>query len=103
MLEVSLPRNNFPLEPAPEYLFLAGGIGITPIVPMLGAAVGAGAAATLLYAGRSVTPMPFAEDLRLAYGDRARLVATQEAGQAQLRGTGGRAGPGRAGLLCDIP
>ncbi|WP_439381770.1 PDR/VanB family oxidoreductase [Amycolatopsis lexingtonensis] len=69
-LEVSSPRNHFPLVPAPEYLFLAGGIGITPILPMLRAA---GAAATLVYAGRSPGTMPFAADLRAEFGDRVRL------------------------------
>ncbi|WP_279499658.1 hypothetical protein [Actinomadura rubrisoli] len=43
------------MMPAPEYLFLAGGIGITPIVPMLGAAVELGASATLVYAGRRLS------------------------------------------------
>ncbi|MDA3648140.1 PDR/VanB family oxidoreductase [Saccharopolyspora indica] len=80
-LEVSLPRNNFPLAPAPEYLFIAGGIGITPIVPMLAAAVGAGASVTLVYAGRSVAAMPFAEELRAVHGDRVRLFATEEHGR----------------------
>ncbi|MEV6832204.1 PDR/VanB family oxidoreductase [Amycolatopsis sp. NPDC051102] len=67
-LSVSLPRNHFPLVPAPEYLFVAGGIGITPIMPMLRSAVAAGAAATLAYAGR-----PFAAKLASEYGDRVRL------------------------------
>ncbi len=30
------PRNHFPLVDAPDYLFIAGGIGVTPMVPMLG-------------------------------------------------------------------
>jgi ferredoxin-NADP reductase len=80
-LEVSLPRNHFPLEPAPEYLFLAGGIGITPLVPMLRAAVEAGAAATLVYVGRSLTTMPFAAELLATYGERVRLVPTDERGR----------------------
>ena len=29
------PSNNFALEPAPRYLFIAGGIGITPIISMM--------------------------------------------------------------------
>lgn len=69
-LDVSLPRNNFPLLPAPEYLFIAGGIGITPILPMLAAA---GASARLVYVGRSEATMPFAAELKAAYGDRVRL------------------------------
>ncbi|MFJ1768279.1 PDR/VanB family oxidoreductase [Amycolatopsis sp. NPDC088138] len=80
-LEVSLPRNHFPLEPAPEYLFLAGGIGITPIVPMLRAAVASGAAATLVYAGRSLSTMPFAAELLAEYGERVRLFPTAERGR----------------------
>ncbi|MBP2330030.1 ferredoxin-NADP reductase [Kibdelosporangium banguiense] len=80
-LEVSVPRNNFPLLPAPEYLFLAGGIGITPIVSMLAAAVEAGALATLVYVGRSVATMPFADELRAVHGDRVRVYATEEDGR----------------------
>ncbi len=72
-LEVSAPRNHFPLQPASEYLFLAGGIGITPIVPMLRAAVSAGAAASLVYVGRSASTMPFAAELVATYGDRVSL------------------------------
>jgi ferredoxin-NADP reductase len=83
-LEVSLPRNHFPLEPAPEYLFLAGGIGITPIVPMLRAAVAAGAAATLVYVGRSRTTMPFAAELLATYGERVRLFPTAERARPDL-------------------
>ncbi|MFE0023455.1 PDR/VanB family oxidoreductase [Amycolatopsis sp. NPDC059021] len=78
---VSLPRNNFPLVPAPEYLFIAGGIGITPMVPMLRAAVEAGIPATLVYAGRSVATMPFAGELRATYGDRVRVFAADERGR----------------------
>ncbi|MER7010696.1 PDR/VanB family oxidoreductase [Saccharopolyspora sp. NPDC000359] len=80
-LGVSLPRNNFPLLPAPDYLFLAGGIGITPIVPMLTAAVEAGASATLVYVGRDVATMPFVAELRAAHGDRVRIHATEQHGR----------------------
>ncbi|MFP3507977.1 oxidoreductase, partial [Burkholderia sp. SIMBA_062] len=35
-LEISAPRNNFSLDPnARAYLFIAGGIGITPILSMI--------------------------------------------------------------------
>lgn len=46
-VEVSLPRNNFVLEPSHRYVFVAGGIGITPI-PMIEAAEQSGAEWTLV-------------------------------------------------------
>src|SRR3954463_3265035 len=51
IVEVGEPRNHFALEPAPRYVFVAGGIGITPILPMIAAAEAAGAEWTLLYGG----------------------------------------------------
>ncbi len=101
-LEVSLPRNNFPLLPAPEYLFLAGGIGITPLMPMLAAAVEAGAAATLVYVGRSIAAMPFAADLCAAYGDRVRVHATDEHGRPDFAALAAELGP-RALVYCCGP
>ncbi|MEU1332815.1 PDR/VanB family oxidoreductase [Streptomyces sp. NPDC005865] len=62
-LAVSTPRNHFPLLPARRYLFLAGGIGITPVAPMLRAAARAGVPADLVYAGSSPETMPFAAEL----------------------------------------
>ena len=38
LLTISAPRNNFPLADAPRYLFVAGGIGITPLLTMMKAA-----------------------------------------------------------------
>ncbi|MFC9228912.1 PDR/VanB family oxidoreductase [Streptomyces decoyicus] len=80
-LDVSLPRNHFPLVPAPEYLFLAGGIGITAVLPMLRAAAAADVPASLVYVGRSAATMPFADELRAVYGRRVRIVATREQGR----------------------
>src|SRR5260370_10837988 len=37
------PRNHFPLVSAPRYQFIAGGIGITPPLPMIEAVQAAGA------------------------------------------------------------
>jgi ferredoxin-NADP reductase len=74
-VEVSLPRNNFVLEPSHRYVFVAGGIGITPIVPMIEAAKQSGAEWTLVYSGRSRDRMAFVEELA-HHGDNARVVAT---------------------------
>lgn len=61
-LEVRGPRNRFPLVEAPSYVFVAGGIGITPILPML-RALPDGVEWRLLYCGRSRESMPFVAEL----------------------------------------
>ncbi|MFD5053239.1 PDR/VanB family oxidoreductase [Streptomyces tendae] len=77
------PRNNFRLEPAPRYRFVAGGIGITPVLPMLAAAEEAGAEWTLLYGGRTRAGMAFTQELA-RYGDRVTLVPEDESGLLDL-------------------
>lgn len=57
------PRNHFELRPAPSYVFLAGGIGVTPIRAMARAAARAGTPWTLHYGGRSARHMAFRDDL----------------------------------------
>ncbi|MEV0640467.1 PDR/VanB family oxidoreductase [Streptomyces sp. NPDC050619] len=85
------PRNHFALRPAPRYRFVAGGIGITPILPMLAAAEAAGAEWSLLYGGRTRASMAFAGELS-AYGDRVTIAPQDEAGLLDL-----------ASVLDDLP
>ncbi|MEU0455589.1 PDR/VanB family oxidoreductase [Streptomyces sp. NPDC006129] len=82
-IRVRGPRNNFRLEPAPRYRFVAGGIGITPILPMLAAAEAAGAEWTLLYGGRTRDSMAFGEELA-RYGDRVTIAPEDETGLLDL-------------------
>ncbi|WP_371101246.1 2Fe-2S iron-sulfur cluster-binding protein [Streptomyces sp. PU_AKi4] len=77
------PRNHFRLEPAGSYRFVAGGIGITPLLPMLAAAEAAGAGWTLLYGGRTRASMAFTGELA-RYGERVTLVPEDEAGPLDL-------------------
>ncbi|MEU1188286.1 PDR/VanB family oxidoreductase [Streptomyces sp. NPDC005859] len=77
------PRNHFALRPAPRYRFVAGGIGITPILPMLAAAEAAGAEWSLLYGGRSRESMAFTAELA-PYGDRVTVAPQDEAGLLDL-------------------
>lgn len=76
-LEVSGPHNHFELEPATEYLFIAGGIGITPIMAMI-ESLPAKRAWRLIYLGRSRKHMAFVEELEQRYPDRVRIVAADD-------------------------
>lgn len=73
VVRVRGPRNHFPLVASPRYIFIAGGIGITPMIPMITAAEAAGAEWTLLYGGRSEASMAFTDRLR-AYGERVTFL-----------------------------
>lgn len=83
-LRVSGPRNHFELAPSPRYLFLAGGIGITPIMPMVAKADADGADWRLVYGGRRRASMAFAELLLARYGERVGLHPQDEAGLLPL-------------------
>jgi ferredoxin-NADP reductase len=75
------PRNHFPLVGAPRYLFIAGGIGITPILPMVAAAEATGADWRLLYGGRTRSSMGFVDELD-RYGDRVTICSRDEQDQS---------------------
>lgn len=77
------PRNNFRLVPSPKYLFIAGGIGITPMLPMVQQAAMLGADWKLIYLGRSRSTMAFLDELS-AYGDRVHVLPKDESGPAPL-------------------
>jgi ferredoxin-NADP reductase len=83
LVEVVGPRNNFPLVEAPEYLFIAGGIGITPILPMIEAAAAAGVPWQLLYGGRSRSSMAFLEQLA-GHGAAVSIRPQDESGLLDL-------------------
>ncbi|MGZ9930597.1 PDR/VanB family oxidoreductase [Streptomyces sp. NC-S4] len=97
-LELRPPRNRFELVPAASYVFVAGGIGITPILPMLRAATAAGADWTLLYGGRTLDSMPFLDDLA-PYDDRVSVLPEDEAGLPDLAPVAA-AGPGTLVYCC---
>jgi ferredoxin-NADP reductase len=91
---VSGPRNNFPLVEADDYLFIAGGIGITPILPMLPAVKSPW---RLFYGGRTRSSMAFADEL--PPGD-VTLWPQDERGLLDLDAILAGAGPGTAVYAC---
>jgi ferredoxin-NADP reductase len=85
VVRVRGPRNNFPLVDSPRYLFIAGGIGITPILPMIRAAEAAGADWRLVYGGRQRASMAFLDELA-QYGERVSVRPQDETGLLDLDG-----------------
>ncbi|MEG3626353.1 PDR/VanB family oxidoreductase [Streptomyces poriticola] len=100
-LQVRGPRNRFPLTGAPAYLFVAGGIGITPLLPML-RALPEGADWRLLYGGRTRASMPFLEELEKLDPERTRVTvaAEDETGLPDLDGFLARPPEGTAVYCC---
>jgi ferredoxin-NADP reductase len=78
------PRNHFPLVGSPRYLFIAGGIGVTPILPMIAAAEAAGADWRLLYGGRTRSSMAFVDELQ-QHGDRVTVCPRDAQDGANFR------------------
>ncbi|MFG3344993.1 PDR/VanB family oxidoreductase [Streptomyces sp. NPDC048018] len=83
-IEIRGPRNRFPLAPASSYVFVAGGIGITPVLSMVRAAEAAGADWRLLYCGRSRASMPYLDEVTALGGERTTVVAEDEDGRPDL-------------------
>lgn len=77
------PRNHFQLEASSNYIFIAGGIGITPILPMIEAAEAAGATWKLAYGGRTRSSMAFLERLA-AWSNHVSIQPFDEVGLIDL-------------------
>ena len=77
-ITTSGPRNAFPLSvpgygsPTRRVRFIAGGIGITPILPMLDLAERLNVDWSMIYAGRCAESIPFLDEVR-RFGDRVRI------------------------------
>ncbi|AFM17491.1 flavodoxin reductase family protein [Mycolicibacterium chubuense NBB4] len=79
------PRNAFPLtvpgrgSPARRFRFIAGGIGITPILPMLRLAEQVGVEWSMIYTGRSRDSLPFLDEVA-GYGAAVEVRTDDEHG-----------------------
>lgn len=84
-LRISEPQNLFELAlDRPDYLLIAGGIGITPIHGMALALAKRGAPMRLLYACRRRSELAFADELRDRLGDRLSTFVDEEGQRMDL-------------------
>ncbi|PRY41635.1 PDR/VanB family oxidoreductase [Umezawaea tangerina] len=77
------PRSHFELAASPDYLFIAGGIGITPLLPMLHQADASGARWKLVYGGRRRASMAFVDELE-QFEDRITISPESDHGLLPL-------------------
>jgi ferredoxin-NADP reductase len=99
------PRNAFPLtvpgygSPAQRFRFIAGGIGITPILPMLQLAQRLGIDWSMVYAGRSRDSLPFVDEVG-TFGRRVRIRTDDVDGLPTATELLGDCPPGTAVYAC---
>ncbi len=99
IIPVAGPRNNFRLIPAASYLFIAGGIGITPLLPMLRQVAGQGLPHRLLYGGRRRATMAFLRELE-PYKANVTIAPEEEVGLLDLKQAIAGTGPDVAVYCC---
>ncbi|HEY3610105.1 MAG TPA: PDR/VanB family oxidoreductase [Pseudonocardiaceae bacterium] len=78
------PRNHFPLVAAKRYLFIAGGIGITPIRPMIAEVAASGRDWRLVYGGRTRSSMAFRDELGCRHPEHVDIRPRDEHGLLDL-------------------
>ena len=76
LVTISAPRNNFPLVEAGSYIFIAGGIGITPLIPMMRQASNKARPWMLFYCNRRAEDASFLAEIK-ALGGEISLHASE--------------------------
>ena len=93
-LRIRGPRNHFRLRPASFALFVAGGIGITPLLPMIEEMERRNTDWRLLFLGRERRRMPYVRELLEQYGHRVYAWPSAERGRYDLDDVWRRMPPG---------
>lgn len=71
LVNISQPRNHFPLRPASRSILLGGGIGVTPLLSMAHALFAGNAEFEMHYCTRNVTQLAFASEIATSgFSDR---------------------------------
>ena len=99
-VSATAPRNAFALEPASHHLFLAGGIGVTPLLAMAREIARRGAPWTFVYGGRSRDRMAFLDALAALPGGRLQVIPQDEAGLPDLEAAFAALPAGAAAYCC---
>jgi ferredoxin-NADP reductase len=103
LLTVRGPRNHFTLSDDGQFVFIAGGIGITPMLPMITEVERRGVPWKLVYGGRSRKTMAFLNELAAHKGGVVELVPEEELGYPDLDSILKAVGTDTAVFTCGPP
>ncbi|TXI85310.1 MAG: hypothetical protein E6Q40_07900, partial [Cupriavidus sp.] len=85
-LEIEVPPNEFPLDPATRHaILIAGGIGVTPIVAMARELRRIGTPFEVHYSARGLADAAFVDPLRALCGDALHLYDTAHGAAGRMR------------------
>ena len=100
-LTVGAPNNRFELaHDSPDYLLVAGGIGVTPILGMASSLAASGANFRVLYGVRSRADLALADEIGAAVGDRLEIFVSGEGRRIEASAEIARLGAGGELYLC---
>ena len=91
-VQVRGARNHFHLEPAESYVFIAGGIGITPILPMARQAEREGIPWKLYYLARNRSRLALLDEISGLPAEKVILHCDDQQGMIDLAGITGDLG-----------
>ncbi len=100
-LTIGEPDNHFELAfNAPQFLLVAGGIGITPLVGMAQLLAARGADVRMCYAARSAAELVYADTLQAALGARLQTYCSEAGQRLRLEQEIATLAPGAHLLVC---
>lgn len=101
VLRITAPLQDFPLRVgAPQYVLLAGGIGITAILGMARVLKAVRADYRVIYVGRSRSAMAYLDQVREEHGDRARIYVDDEGTSLDAASVVAELAPGTELYMC---
>jgi|SRR5690554_363359 len=100
VIPVSAPRNHFSFKAEKKVLFIAGGIGITPILPMIQKAEAEGLDWRLVYLARERSRLVYLDRFAGYDQSRIRLNGDQEDGYCDLKALLNSCEPGTSVYSC---